>query len=581
MIAIAAGGFAVGRIAVPRTESSAIAVRFSVVADALVPQRGSEGTVAVSVDGRLFVFIGQFEGTRVLFLRRIDRDVVSQIPGTADAASPFLSPDGRWVAFFREGQLLKVPLEGGPAQRIADAPSGRGGVWRADGTIFFAPTFSGPIVQVSANGGVPQPVTVLDAKAGEDSHRFPELMPNDDVLLFTARHGAGFEDATVAAVRLSTGERMTLITGGVKGRYVPTGHLIFARATTLMAVALDAQSLEVRGSPTALLDGVNYRSLGGVSDFAVSDTGTLAYVPTSAQAAELARVQLDGAARSLGVPPAPFRAISLSPDGRFGVVITDRGERADLHILDVRRGILRPLSRGYRDDTPFWHPDGARIIFSSSRRAPTGLFSVTVGAAEQPHEIPSAGQWRFITSIAPDGRTVLYGNVSPETGWDIWMQPIDGAAPGRKLLGTPANERYAALSPDGRTLVFGSDESGRDEVYAVTYPGLEERTQVSVSGGSEPVWAHSGRELFYRAGDALMAVKVDAGQRLNVGAPTVVFRAPFLGGHEFRKSYDVFPDDRGFVIVRTSGEPEKARINIIQNWFEELKAKVPTGGQPK
>ena len=475
MIATAAGGFAVGRMVVPRTESSAIVARFSVVADALVPQRDSGGTIATSADGRLFVFMGQSEGSRVLFLRRIDQDAVRQIAGTTDASSPFLSPDGRWVAFFRDRQLLKVPLEGGPAQRIADAPSGRGGVWRSDGMIFFAPTFSGPIVQVSATGGTPRPVTVLDAKAGEDSHRFPELMPNGDVLLFTARRGAGFEDATVAAVRLSTGERITLITGGVKGRYVTTGHLVFARATTLMAVVFDARSLQARGSPTAMLEGMDYRSAGGVSDFAISDTGTLVYVPTSAQAAELVRVQLDGSTRSIGVRPAPFRAISLSPDGRFGVVSIDRGERTELHVLDVSRGILRPLSHGYRDETPFWHPDDARIIFSSSRKGAMALFSVSIGAAEQPHEIPAAGQWRFVTSISPDGRTVLYRNDSPETGSHIWTQPIDGSAPGRMLLGTPASEHYAVLSPDGRTLVFGSDESGMVELYAVTYPALAER----------------------------------------------------------------------------------------------------------
>ena len=442
--------------------------------------------------------------------------------------------------------------------------------------IFFAPTFSGPIFQVSAIGGIPRPVTRLDDKAGEDSHRFPELMPNGDVLLFTARRGAGFEDATVAAVRLSTGERMTLITGGVKGRYVLTGHLVFARATTLMAIAFDARSLEVRGSATAMLEGIDYRSMGGVTDFAISDTGTLAYVPISTQAAELVRVQLDGSARPVGVHAAPFRAISLSPDGRFGVLCTDRGDRTDLDVLDINRGIASPLSRGYRDETPFWHPDGARIIFSSSRIAPTALFSVAIGAGEQPHEIPSAGQWRFVTSIAPDGRTVLYGNVSPETLWDIWTQPIDGAAPGRELLGTPANERYAVLSPDGRTLVFGSDESGRMELYAATYPGLAERIQISVSGGVEPVWAHSGRELFYRAGDALMAVKIGTDPRLSVGAPTVVFRAAFVVGNEFVQSYDVLPDDRGFVIIRALGGSEKAHINVVQNWSEELKAKVPT-----
>jgi Tol biopolymer transport system component len=239
------------------------------------------------------------------------------------------------------------------------------------------------------------------------------------------------------------------------------------------------------------------------------------------------------------------------------------------------------LTRGYRDETPFWCPNDARIIFSSSRRAPMSLFSVTVGGAEQPQEIPSAGRWRFVSSITPDGRTVLYNDVSPETRADVWAQPIDGAVPGRQLLGTSANERHAVLSPDGRTLVFGSDESGRDELYAVTYPALADRMQISLSGGAEPVWAHSGRELFYRASDALMVVTIGRGPRLDVGAPTVLFRAPFVAGHELVQSYDVLPDDRGFVMLRTLGGPEKAHVSIVQGWFEELKAKVPAGGQAK
>src|SRR5262249_4145717 len=468
--------------------------------------------------------------------------------------------------------LLKVPTEGGPAQAIADAPSGRGGVWGRDGTIFFAPRFSGPIVRVSADGSGPRPVTSLDANAGENSHRYPELTADGDVLLFTVPHVAGLVDAhDIAAVRLSTGERKTLLRGGVHAYHVASGYLVFSRASTLMAMAFDARTLETRGAPVSVLDGIDYRWLGALSDFAVSSNGTVVYLPNSMRSAELVRIRRDGSVRAVPVPQARYLSVSVSPDGRSAVVNADQGDLTELDVVDLERGTRRPFSRGHRDEVPFWSPDGSRILFSSNRfNDAMALFWMPVGSVAEPREIPAPGQWRFITSIKLDGCTVVYGNVSPETGWDIWSNPIDEKTGSRKLLGSGARELSARVSPDGQTLAFVSDESGRYEVYLSDYPSVSKRIQVSSAGGTQPIWAHSGRELFPLSADALMGVSLDP-PRLDAATPVLMFRAPFIASYELSLPYDVLPDDRAFIVIRTVGGMEKSHVNVVQNWPARLR----------
>src|SRR5262249_226452 len=188
----------------------------------------------------------------------------------------------------------------------------------------------------------------------------------------------------------------------------------------------------------------------------------------------------------------------------------------------------------------------------------------------EPREIPAPGQWRFITSITRDGRTVVYGNVSPETGWDIWSNPIDEKTGSRKLLGSGARELSARVSPDGQTLAFVSDESGRYEVYLSDYPSVSKRIQVSSAGGTQPIWAHSGRELFYLSDDALMSVSLDP-TRLDAATPVLMFRAPFIATYHLTLPYDVLPDARAFIVIRRVGGMEKSHVNVVQNWPARLR----------
>jgi eukaryotic-like serine/threonine-protein kinase len=574
-LALAAGFVGGQRFRRDEVRDTAVA-RLTVTAPAGIVPLASESSVAVSADGRAVAFLGSVRGTTQIFLRRLDRDDATAVEGTSGAMSPFFSPDGRWIGMFQDGKLRKVSIDGGPPQTIADAPSGRGAVWRLDGAIFFAPMQSGPIVQVSADGGTPRPVTTLDQAAGENSHRFPALIDNGRVLLFTARLGGSFENARVVAVRLASGERKTLVHGGLFGRWLPTGYLVFAKGTTLMAAPFDAARLEMLASPTPVLEGVRYNGTGGISDFALSDTGTLVYAPAALYwaPAELARVSRDGTVQPIATDHLPFRDVSIAPNGRVAAVSADHGDDVDLWLVDVTRGTLRPLVRGFRNETPFWTPDGAQIVFSSNRRGPTNIFSLRLDRPDEPRPVFTSREWQFATSLTPDGRGVLYGEVKADTGWDIWTQPLDGATAARKLLGTPAHERYARLSPDGRVMAFVSDESGRNEVYVVSYPQLAVRVQVSSSGGSQPIWARSGRELFYRADDALMSVQVDtAAAPIAVGGATVLFHASFRSMPVYALGYDVMPDDRGFVMIRAL-TAETTQVNVVLNWCEEVNRSV-------
>jgi hypothetical protein len=369
------------------------------------------------------------------------------------------------------------------------------------------------------------------------------------VLLFTARTFGGFENAQIATLDLKSGVRKNLVRGGVHGRYVSTGHLVFAKGTTLMAAPFDLGRVEVLGSPIAILEGVRYHAIGGVADYSISDTGTLAYAAAFAKPGELVRVSRDGLVRNITNESLSYREVRVSPNGREIAVTSEVGDQTDLWIVDAERGTTRLLTHGYRNETPVWSPDGRRIIFSSNRNGPTSLFWLPTDRSEDPRSIKTAQQWTFATSVTPDGQAVLYGAVD-DTGWDIWIQSFAGSTPARKLLGTRAHERHARLSPDARILAFMSDGSGRNEVYVVSCPELNQPIRVSTTGGSQPVWAQSGHELFFLHDHAVMTARVETSPRLTVGVPEVLLNSQFRTASIYASTYDVSPGAQSFVMIR-------------------------------
>ena len=530
--------------------------------------------LAVSPLGTHIAYVASRGAGSQLFLRSIDTLESTPLAGTEQATGPFFSPDGRWIGFFAGGKLQKVSLTGGAPVVLCPAPIGFGGTWGRD-VIVFAPTNGSALWKVSASGGTPEPVTELDSAKGEFSHRWPELLPDGRTVLFTIGTRGSWDDAELAAQSLETGQRQVLIQGGSDPRYIPTGHLLYVRGGSLMAVAFDAVRLQVSGQPVPIIANV-MQSFDGAAQFAISATGrSLVYVAGSAEGAERSLVWVDrhGVPQPLAAPPRAYDTPRLSPDGR-AVIVTIEGERDNLWLYDVSAGSLRQLTFEGANSSPLWTPDGTRVTFSSTRTGPANLFWKRIeGGADE--RLTTAARLQVPLSWSPDGRTLAFLEHDTVTARDVWTLALDGARTPRPLLHSPANESWAVFSRDGRWLAYVSDESGRSEVYVTPFPGDDRRLQISTDGGTEPVWGPDGRELFYRSGERMMTARVITTGGSRAVSPTVLFEGAYERGHS-QANFDVDHDGTRFLMVRAIERESLTReLQVVQEWFDELIRRVP------
>jgi len=543
------------------------------------------GGLAISPDGQNLVYAARRgSGTTQLYVRPMQRLDAMPIRGTEGALGPFFSPDGQWIGFLSDGKLKKVSLTGGPALTLCDEPSSFGGAsWGPDDTIFF---FSGPeeepeLSRVSASGGTPEPVVTLEPGEEGQGPLWPEILPGGKAVLYTAWRG-GPDNASIAVQSLETGERRTLVEGGTYARYVPTGHIVFARgallAGSLLAAPFDLERLEITGSPVPVLENLAMY-FGATAQFGLSRDGTLVYVSGTVSSDKLlVWVDRQGVERPLTETLRAYRDPRLSPDGRrLAVTILDpKGE--DVWVLELGRGTLTRLTLGEgRSTRPLWSPDGERVLFASDRvEDDFNIFSQPAdgsGAAEQ------LTAWGSVpTSVSSDGKTIVFRQNSGTTGRDIGMVRVEGERQPEMLLQTPFDEHTGMLSPEDRWLAYVSNESGREEIYLTPFPGPGGKRQISTEGGTEPLWSRDGRELFYRSGEKTMAVAISTEPELTAGKPTLLFEGLYETGMGLGpnpgSNYDVAPDGR-FVVIRDQGSG-LAQINVVLNWFEELKRLVPT-----
>jgi len=570
-------------------------------------------SVALSPDGVRLAYVAvRGNGQPLLYLRDMDSLEAKPIPGTEGASAPFFSPDGQWIGFFAGGKLKKVSVSGGASLALCDAPSGRGASWGPADTIFFTPT-NGPtgILKVPAAGGTPQVLTTADAQKQEASHRWPEVLPGGKALFFVVFTGGGPDTAQIVAQSLQTGERRVLVQGGTSPHYSPSGHLLYHRAGTLMAVPFDPVRLEVQGIPAPVLEGVmGTEGLAVAAHFTVSRNGTLVYVPGSGQAAERTLVWVDrkGAAQPLAAPLRAYAQPRLSPDGRRLAIEIEAGTR-DLWVYDFAREALTRLTFEGNNGYPTWTPDGKKIAFQSFRagRTALGLFWKLADGTGAEASLPTGEYNAGPGSWTPDGKVLAFWELNPSTLRDIWALPMEGdprqaGTEGRKprlFLRAPFNETAPTFSPDGRWLAYVSDESGRNEVYVQPFPGpggpppvgsssqgaqspgsgpQGGKWQVSTEGGTGPVWNRNGRELFYRIGDRMMAVDVTAQPAFAAGKPRLLFEARYDPdpGASYRANYDVAPDGQRFLMVKgPETTSQLTQVNMVLDWFEELKRRVP------
>ena len=534
---------------------------------------------ALSQDGTKLVFSGRQNQVTQLYARQLDQWEAVPIRGTEGADRPFLSPDGQWVAFTSGRSLKKVAIGGGPAIDLAETDWG-GGSWSSNGQIIYTRSYNGGLWMISASGGTPQELTSPDHSKGELAHWWPQILPDGDTVVFTS-YSTPIERSKIVVRSLKTGKQKTLIEGGTFGRYLAPGYLAFSKGGTVIVAPFDARQMQLTGSPIPVLEGVGSFPQNGISQFAVSLNGTLAFLPASFVTTEQKLVSVDrtGKAQTVREHIHVHGGMRLSPEGRRIALALDEIEHPpDVWILDLVRGSLSRLTHGPGSNfNPIWARDGRDVLYTSERPI-FDIYRKSADGSGAEAAVLTTPNDKYPLSISPDGETLLFSTSDTATQQDIWLTPLAQTKTAKPFLASPFAEANGAISPDGQWVVYQTNESGQPEIYVVGFPDGGNRVQVSNSGGSEPVWSKNGKELFYRSGDKLIAVPVENGKSFTTAAAHVLFESAFIANADFgTTAYDVSPDAQTFYFVQEDTRNGlEIRVNLVLNWPEELKRIAPT-----
>jgi serine/threonine protein kinase/Tol biopolymer transport system component len=529
---------------------------------------GSAQSAALSPDGTRLAFIGVVGAVRQIYVRRLDQFEAAPLRGTVNATFCFFSPDGRSLGFLAIGTGLKkislgdelvVPL-------TADVNTSQGAAWGPDDRITFSR--AGELWQVAASGGVASQVTRLDEKKGELSHAWPAAVAAGKVILFSVTTGSSRGAAHIEALTVATGRRQVLIDPGTRPLFAPTGHLIFFRNDVALAAAFNVERLAVTGPFTRVVETLAVDNT-GVPVATVSDAGALVY-PASGQAtSQLIWISRQGLEQSITEMPMRYTNPRLSPDGRQ-VLVTASG---DLWIQDTTRPARQRLTADETGGNSFavWTANGTGAVF----RTQTGLKLIATDGSGRLQSIPGTSVSDYPTSVSPDGNLLAITRLNGATSADVFVLSLTGDSQPRAIVQTSAYEGGAQFSPDGHWLAFVSGESDQGQVFVRRYPGPDRKWLVSTQGGTHPRWNRNGKELFYRDGSKMMAVDLNFSPDPVPSSPRLLFDRRYAFGISLTTpNYDVSPDGQRFVMVKD--ESESGRLSFVLNWFEELKARVPT-----
>ena len=544
------------------------------IASTILPPSGgtfnltsANGPPALSPDGSMLAFVAIKDGHAAIWLRPLASMEAKQLPGTEGAFAPFWSPDGRYLAYFNDGKLLKVAAEGGPPETVCTAADARGGSWGTSGFIVFAPTRVDSIYKVPASGGTPVQVThnATDFPTGPSSHRWPWFLPDGQHFLYAATPtGSQSSDAVIRMASLDGKGNAVVLRASSNPVYV-SGRLLYEQDGTLMAAPFDAARGSLTGEATPVAQNVQFDANFVQGSFAAS-AGVLVYEMGPATVnREL--VWFDRTGKQLGTlgDPAIYGAVRISPDGKHVavVVLGEGGNNRDIWIYDVARGIRTRLTFGQGlHVSPVWSPDGKYVYYL----VPTqGIYRKAADGSGQEEQILATTKLGSIDDISPDGK---YLTASADA--NIMVVPLTGDAKPFLYHKTSFLEIQSAFSPDGKWLAYTSTESGRAEVYVSTFPQAGSKWQVSTAGGVFPLWSRDGKTLFYSSASSaphdLMAVRLEAqGKALRIGAPQKLFTlAPFTFGS------DVAPDGR-FLIGQSGQQSSPEPLTLRTDWTAELK----------
>jgi eukaryotic-like serine/threonine-protein kinase len=541
-------------------------------------------TLAIAPDGSRIAFLGLESGQSKLFVRELTEGRSRPLPGTEGAVVPFFSPDGLHIGFMSRGNLRTIALDGTPPREVCPAPGLRGGCWTEGDEIVFSASMDSGLVRVPASGGIPQALTQLNRDEGEVNHRFPEALPGGRFVVFLIRRASPDPrlsiDYAIGLVDLDTGDNRVVADKLQHARYAD-GFLVCSQPDGSIAAApFDPVARGEVGSPTTVLGGVRTNPLTGTSSFAISQNGTLAYLPGGAGAAPASVVWFDRAGNITPALPTKRRYTipRLSHDDRYLTVgIADPGP--DIWRYDLKQdppSRLR-LTRDGASIFSVWSPDNQWLVHSSGRTGTLQIYRIASDGSGVPKLLQSSQHSQIPTSWSPDGRFIAYIEHRSESGFDVWIKPVEDDSQPWPVANESFDEMEPCFSPDSKWVAYTSTESGSEEIYIKAVSGEGARYPVSVGGGANPLWR--GAEIFYLRGEQLMVVKVTTEPEVLADTPMLLF-----GGfsHTFipARMYDA--EASGERIIATLPDEQSLQpymeIRVVTGWLDDVRRRLSGRG---
>jgi len=586
-VGAAAGAFAISRY---RNDGTARGLtRFATpLAEGDVFNASFNRRVSISPDGKRIVCNPVRRGRDQLLARSLDELDLKPLVDQGIGGVPIFAPNGQSLAYFESNgsaRIRKLALTGGAPTTLCTTETFAGATWAGDDGIYFVNSIPGGIWRLdTAVEGEPREVLSIAFDKGERLHKFPHALPGGKAVLFTVAtaDAESVDDAQIAVISIATGQRKILVENGTHPRYSPSGHLVYARNGTLLAVAFDPNRLEVTGRPFTVLEGVLMSRNTGAANFDIAASGDLIYVPGGADggARTLFWVGRNGKAERLPLPPRSYLHPRISPDGRKLAIETE-GSRHDVQIYDFASGVLSNITSDGVSHWPIWSPDGKSIGYRSGRMGVFQLWQVPADRSNKAERVRAEGYSTNTESYSPDGLAIAYTAVASRSAPPrIEIVPLEGDQKPRPLDDGKYAQGSAKFSPDGRWLAYCSNESGKAEIYVQAFPGPGARTQVSSSGGTDPVWKRDGGELFYRNGDSMLAVPVSTTPTFSSGRAHELWKGHYSHGMSSScgapgltsSNYDVSADGQHFLMIKDDDQDSATsnQIVVALGWAGQL-----------
>jgi len=534
--------------------------------------------LAISHDGKILIF----KANGNFYLRKMNSTEPVMINGIENAASPFFSPDDKWLAFFRNGKLEKISLNGGTPVRLADAPDNRGGTWNKNGMIVFTASTTEGLSMISENGGTVKKITTPDSTKNERTHRWPSFLPDGKHVLFTMGKISSpdyYENAEIDVVNIETGERKSLINGASTAKYIFTGHILFSRSGVLYIVPFDADKLEIKGQPIPVIEGVYSELTTGITNYMVSDNGTLAYIPGAVEGGsrKIVRINTKGESVTLDSVGHAYLEPELSPDNKKIAVVIRNGEDFDIWIFDILRKTLSRLTFGGINRTPHWSPDGKNIAFiKGTKDGKMGIFIKPYDGSGNEVEVYKSNTRMYVDEWTKDGKYLIIDNLTLSAQSDLLVVPLTGDKKPWKYLDSKFDEYEASVSVDGKWLTYLTNESGTYQGYVRSFPDKEGKWQISTDVIEEPRWSPDGKTIYYRKGSQLVAVSVSTYPTFSAGIPKILISGFPSMNVDSGISYDITSDGKYFITTTPVKGSTLKSISVVLNWTDEVTALTKT-----